>query len=97
MPYQGSSEMYDGRGIRKGQGSARRDFFCDVLGYEVAGIPAHIDTSTVIVMPKDKAVDMIGNIAFLFNGKTARLLDLVTVSYFTENEEIRFGGNIGLF
>ena len=93
IPYQGKSEIYDGRGIRK-RGTERRDFFCEVLGYEKNEIPSYIDTSTVIVMPRERASDIVSNIVFYFNGKMTKLLDLVTASYFTENDEYPFSGNI---
>ncbi len=93
-PYNGNAKRLDGRGIRT-KGSQREDFFTEVLGVQPTDIPSVIDTSTVLVMPKDEADRLIKGISITFNGKTARLLDLVTASYFTEDEEHSYGGNTG--
>ncbi len=94
LPYRGDSVLTDGRGIKK-KTSIRDDFFQNVLGYKKDQIPMYIDTSTVVVMPKEDAFDIINSIYFCFNGKMAKLLELITVSYYTENDEYRFSGNTG--
>lgn len=93
-PYNGNAKRLGGRGIRK-NGNQREDFFTEVLGVKTSDIPSVVDTSTVLVMPKDEADRLIKGISIRFNEKTARLLDLVTASYFTEDEEHSYGGNIG--
>ena len=93
-PYNGKAKRLDGRGIRA-KGSQREDFFTEVLGVQLSDIPSVIDTSTVLVMPKDEADRLIKGISIKFYEKTARLLDLVTASYYTEDEEHSYGGNTG--
>ncbi len=93
-PYNGKAKRLDGRGIRA-KGSQREDFFIEVLGVQPSDIPSVIDTSTVLVMPKDEADRLIKGLSITFNGKKAKLLDLVTASYFTEDEEHSYGGNTG--
>lgn len=91
-PYLGQSKSLDRKGIRKTSG-IRDDFFHEVLGIDKLEIPSVIDTSTVIAMTRESANWLINGISFKFNGKTARLLELVTASFFTESEEYRYGGN----
>lgn len=96
VPYRGKAGLYGGSGIKK-QSPIRRDFFCDVLGFDKSEIPAYIDTSTVIVMPKERAGTIVNNTYFCFGGKMAKLLDIVTATYYTESdpEGTRFSGNVG--
>lgn len=92
QPYYGNSQMLDGRGVRK-KGTIRDEFYKDVLGYKASDIPAVLNASVALVMPRDMADSLMEKIAFQFNKKTIRLLDLITASYFTENEEYPYGGN----
>ncbi len=93
-PYNGDSVRMDGRGIRK-KTSMRDDFFVEVLGFEPENIPSILDTSSVIVAPRDRADYLVKNISLTFNEKKIDLLDLITASYFTEEDEYRYGGNTG--
>lgn len=93
-PYNGKAKRLDGRGIRT-KGSQREDFFTNILGVQSSDIPSVIDTSTVLVMPKEEADRLIKGITIRFDKTEARLLDLVTASYFTEDEEHSYGGNTG--
>lgn len=93
-PYLGNSKRFDGRGIRK-QSGVREDFYIGVLEFEAKDIPIIIDTSTVIVMPRDRADKLINGLSIKFGSKCVRLLELITASYFTENDEYYYGGNTG--
>lgn len=93
-PYNGDSVRMDGRGIRK-KTSLRDDFFVEVLGFEQDNIPSILDTSCVIVVPRERADYLVKNISLIFNEKQIGLLELVTASYFTEEDEYRYGGNTG--
>ncbi len=93
-PYNGSAKKLDGRGIRN-KGREREDFFIEVLGIQLSDIPSVIDTSTVLVMPKEEADRLLRGISIRFGKKEAKLLDLVTASYFTEDEEHSYLGNAG--
>ena len=93
-PYNGNSKRLDGRGIRK-KGNQRDAFFTEVLKIKTSDIPSVIDTSTVLVMPKDEADRLIKGISIRFGKTNAALLDLITASYYTEEDEHSYGGNVG--
>ncbi|MGN0497006.1 MAG: DrmE family protein [Lachnospiraceae bacterium] len=93
-PYNGSSKSLDGRGIRK-KSTNRDDFFVEVLGYNKENVPSVSDTSSVIVMPRDRADTLVKGISLQFGEKEIKLLELVTVSYYTEEDEYCYGGNTG--
>lgn len=63
VPYFGSSKSMDGRGLRR-ESKKRYDFFRSVLGMEDAEIPRTVDTSTVIVMSREEANELVGSIWF---------------------------------
>lgn len=92
-PYNGSSTRKDGRGIHK-KDPIRDLFYKEVLGYQSNNISDLTDTSSVIVISKARA-DIIERISVKFHDKTARLLDLITATYYAENSELPFGGNVG--
>lgn len=91
-PYHGNSTRTDGRGIRK-KTVIRDDFFTEVLGFSSKDIPAVIDTSCVIGMSREKADFLMKGISIGFDNKEIKLLDLVTASYFSEEDEYQYGGN----
>lgn len=94
-PYNGNSNRMDGRGIRK-KDYKRIEFISEVIGMDVYQFPSVIDTSSVVVMPREVADQIINGVTIRFNGeKQISLLDIMTVSYFTENEEYPYGGNPG--
>ena len=94
LPYQGKSKRLDGRGLRKDNG-LRKSFFKTVLGMNEEDIPRTIDVSTVVVMPKNYAIDLIQGLSFRFDGLHMQYTDLVNVSYYTERgQEYPLGGNV---
>lgn len=92
-PYNGSSTRKDGRGIHK-KDPIRESFYKEVLGYQPNDISNLTDTSSVIIISKARA-DIIERISVRFHDKAARLLDLITATYYAENSELPFGGNVG--
>ena len=94
IPYYGESTRLDSRGLRKKSG-IREEFFKSVLDYEDANIPAMTDISVAVVMPRDKAEFLLDSLRISFEGKTVKPLELIAASYFTENDEHRYGGNTG--
>ncbi len=92
LPYNGQSRLTNGRGIKQ-KDSVRELFFKDVLGYAEEDIPSVIDTSSVIVMPHSKADDLVNNISFKFSELKMTLLQLLTASYYSEEEEYSYSGN----
>lgn len=93
-PYNGNSKRLDGRGIRK-KSTNRDDFFVEVLGYKKENVPSVTDTSSVIVMPRDKADILVKGISLQFDEKNIMLLELVTASYYSDEDEYCYGGNTG--
>lgn len=62
---------------------------------EDAEIPRTVDTSTVIVMSREEANELVGSISFRFDDTDIKLTDLVPVSYYTEsNREYQYGVNL---
>lgn len=93
-PYNGHAKTIDGRGIKQKR-TPREEFCTSVLEINAADLTSVIDTTTVLVMPKDKAEQLIKGISICFDEKQINLLDLVTASYCTEDAEHFFGGNPG--
>ena len=93
-PYQGKSKRLDGRGS-KAQGAKRKKFYTDVLNIEESKIPSITDTSTVFVMPREKADMLVRGLSICHNRDTFNLLDLVTASWYTDNDEYNYSGNAG--
>lgn len=91
-PYKGASMRTGGRGIRK-VSTIRNDFYVDVLGIASTDIPAIIDTSCVMAMSREKADWLLKGISISFSEKSIKLLELITASYFTEEDEYCYGGN----
>lgn len=93
-PYQGKSKRLDGRGS-KAQGAKRKKFYTDVLNIEESKIPSITDTSTVFVMAREKADMLVRGLSICHNRDTFNLLDLVTSSWYTDNDEYNYSGNAG--
>lgn len=91
-PYKGASIRTGGRGIRK-VSAIRDDFYVDVLGIASEDIPAVTDMSYVFVMPRERADWLLKGISISFFEKNIKLLELITASYFTEEDEYCYGGN----
>ncbi len=94
MPYQGSSNRYDGRGIRSGNG-AREEFLAEILECDRKDIPGITDASIIIVMDRHRAGRYMKGLEICSGSKKIKILDLVTASYFTEEKEYHYGGNVG--
>lgn len=97
-PYYGESTLLDGRGIRANR-SKRKEFLSEILGVPQAQIPSITDTSTVVVMSRQRANYLVNNLSIKYGSSDMiSLLELATVSYFTEHDryhEYPYGGNLG--
>lgn len=93
-PYMGDSKTLDGRGLRR-KHNKRNQFMSQMFDMKEEEIPSVIESSSVIVMPRWKAEEIVNNVVLhdTKEGGTYKLLDLVTASYFTEGDEYRFSGN----
>ena len=91
-PYKGKASKTGKVGAGKGQKN-RALFYEQVLGYKKSDVPSLIDTSTVFVMSKDHADKIIKGLTISFGEKVIKLTDLVTASYYTENQIIPYPGN----
>lgn len=92
VPYYGTSKTMDGRGIRA-KSNMRGKLYSEVLGAGSNEIPSVLNVSTVIVMTQDRINFLVDKLTIRFGGNEAKLTDLVTVSYYTENDEYPVGGN----
>lgn len=94
-PYYGDSASMDGRGIRIKK-SKRKEFLSAVLDIPQTQIPSITDASTVVVMSRERANYLVNNLTIKHGEtETISLLELATASYFTENDEYPYGGNLG--
>lgn len=93
IPYFGTSKTMDGRGIRT-KGNARNIFYSEVLEYSTDNIPSVLNVSAVVVMSQERIKNIIDKLTIRFGNNEAKLTDLVTISYYTENEEYSLGGNV---
>ena len=85
-PYRGTSKITDGRGI-KIKNTTYELFFKYVLDYKDEDIPSVTDTTSVIIMTRERADYILKNLVFSFQDHKLPLLELVTASYYTENDE----------
>ncbi|HMM22395.1 MAG TPA: DrmE family protein [Selenomonadales bacterium] len=94
-PYKGESTMLDGRGIRKDT-RKRFNFIESVFGICKANVSGTTRKSVIVISSREIA-DMIvrGTVIFYEDGKSVQLTELVTASYYTENDEYGYSGNPG--
>lgn len=94
-PYKGTATILDGRGIRE-DNNARTCFIETVFGKDKADISGIVHKSAIIVASRETA-DMLvrGTVINYGNGKCIQLTELVTASYYTENDECSYLGNPG--
>ncbi len=93
-PYNGASDITDGRGIRRKK-TNRSDFISYITGKEISDIPSVTGVSAVIVAERT-SFDRIqrGTRIDYDEGKSIRLLDIVPASYYSDsNETYQFGSN----
>lgn len=93
-PYCGSSEVTDGRGIRR-QKSSRSEFIAFVTGKNEADIPSITGVSAVIVAERATFDRIQKGLRIEYGGgKSIGLLDIVPASYYTDGDEpYQFGSN----
>ena len=94
-PYYGQAHTLDGRGLRRDDG-VRNEFLTYVFDMESQDIPAFIRKSSVVVMNRERANQILNGLMLIYNkNKKVRLTDICPFSYFTENEEYSYQGNPG--
>jgi len=93
-PYHGASDVTDGRGIKR-KNTNRADFISHILGVVASEVPSVTGVSTVIVAERDTFDRLSKGLRIVYgNGKGIGLLDIVTVSYFSDSgEEYQYGSN----
>ncbi len=92
-PYNGTSGVTDGRGIRK-QKSNRSDFISYITGKNESDIPGITGVSAVIVADRSSFDRIQRGLKISYNGKDIGLLDIVPASYYTDiDEPYQFGSN----
>lgn len=93
VPYYGNSTSMDGRGLRR-ESEEKKLFFQTVLGINPADIPRTIDMSTVVIMTRDYADQIVNGLTFSFHNNSVRLTELITASYYTDDDqEYPYAGN----
>jgi len=92
-PYNGTSEVTDGRGIRR-KNSNRTDFISYITGKPVSEIPAITGVSAVIVADRASFDRIQKGLRIDYDGKSISLMDIVPASYYTDGDEpYQFGSN----
>ena len=92
-PYNGTSDVTDGRGIRKKK-SNRTDFISYITGKPISEIPAITGVSAVIVADRASFDRIQKGLRIDYDGKSISLLDIVPASYYTDGDEpYQFGSN----
>ena len=92
-PYNGTSDVTDGRGIRKKK-SNRTDFISYITGKPISEIPAITGISVVIVADRASFDRIQKGLRIGYDGKSISLLDIVPASYYTDGDEpYQFGSN----
>ena len=95
-PYHGASDVTDGRGIKR-KNTNRADFISHILGVVASEVPSVTRVSTVIVAERDTFDRLSKGLRIVYGngkGKSIGLLDIVTVSYFSDSgEEYQYGSN----
>ena len=92
-PYNGASDVTDGRGIRKNK-SNRSDFIAYITGKDESDIPSITGVSAVIVADRTSFDRIQRGLRIDYNGKSISLLDIVPASYYTDGDEpYQFGSN----
>lgn len=93
VPYNGNSVSMDGKGLRR-EGTKRYQFLKTVLEMQDSDISRIIDTSTVVVMPRDESNELINGLTFRFDGIDVKLTELVPISYYAESGPVySYAGN----
>jgi len=92
-PYNGTSDVTDGRGIRKKK-SNRTDFISYITGKPISEIPAITGVSAVVVADRASFDRIQKGLRIDYDGKSISLLDIVPASYYTDGDEpYQFGSN----
>lgn len=93
-PYHGSSEVTDGRGIRR-QKSGRSEFIAYATGKSEADIPGVTGVSAVVVADRATFDRIQKGLRIEYGeGKSIGLLDIVPASYYSDGDEpYQFGSN----
>jgi hypothetical protein len=95
IPYYGKSETTDGRGLRKRK-SNKQDFISKVFDFPLSEITNIVGVSTALVADRELADRLMHGISLKYeHTKQINLLDIVTASYFTDDEEYPYRGNSG--
>lgn len=95
VPYNGSSGITGGRGLRRGNKN-RMDFLTYLFGVSSTEISSVPSVSSVVIAERDVADRIVRGLTISYGeGKIVSLLDIVTVSYFTDGEEYYYAGNPG--
>jgi len=93
-PYNGFSKSLDGRGIRSSTND-KSTIIARLFELKETDVPSICNKSSIIVMPKGNAESILNKLFIISNDFRVNILDFVTASYFSENEEYQYSGNPG--
>jgi len=93
-PYLGSSELTDGRGIRRTK-TNRAKFISYIFDIPLSEVQGIVGVSTVIVTERSMFDRISKGLEFIYDGgERIGLLDIVTASYYADSgEEYQYGNN----
>ena len=83
-PYNGSSKVTDGRGIKR-KNTNREEFLSYILNIPVSEVPSVIDVSCVIVSKKQRIYEIIKNLRIKYKNHMVSLFDIFPAAYYTGN------------
>lgn len=92
LPYNGKSKNLDGKGIGKSK-SKRTEFLKEVAGLKKHEIPAITSQSVIIYIDNHRFDELLNGVSIKYAEKNYFILDLVTASFFTDNNELKKRGN----
>lgn len=93
-PYYGEATVLDGRGVRTDT-EARIDFLQSVLGLSRAKIAGVNRRAGIVVCSRNFADNFVNKLQICYENNIIGITDLISVSYYSENNEYPYRGNPG--
>ena len=93
-PYYGEATVLDGRGVRTDT-EARIDFLQSVLGLSRAKIAGVNRRAGIVVCNRNYADNFVNKLQIRYENNIIGISDLMSVSYYSENNEYPYRGNSG--
>ena len=91
--YRGESQQLGGRGVRSAILKNRKEFISFFTNTPTSEISAMINKSMAILLDRETAEKIFKKTYIFYNDKRIKLNDLITASYYSENENYQIGEN----